>query len=189
MSRRSGPEPTSIHLKERERTILEEIVRCRHSPQYEALRAGIILEADRGRGNQQIADALNISRETVRVWRNRWAHAAQDLKEVEPDPNSKELQALIRSVLHDAPRSGCPPTFTAEQVCRIVAVACEVAAESGRPVSQWTLRELADEVTKRGIVANISPRTVGRFLKGGGSQTTSVPVLAEQRKGERSRDI
>jgi hypothetical protein len=33
-------------------------------------------------------------------------------------------------------------------------------------VSTWTPRELADEAIKRGIVTQISPRTVERFLKG-----------------------
>lgn len=189
MKRPSGPDPTAIHLNPRERAILQEIVRCRHSPQYEVLRARIILEADRGQGNQRIGEALDISRETVRLWRTRWANAAERLKEMVPVPNDKDLRIAIRSVLHDAPRSGTPPTFTAEQVCQIVAVACESVGDSGRPVAQWTHRELADEVVQRGIVRWISSRTVGRFLKGGRSQTSQDPILAEQRKREGSRDI
>jgi hypothetical protein len=54
---------------------------------------------------------------------------------------------------------------TAEPLCQIVALACEEApADSGRPTSHWTPRELADEAVKRRIVARISVRTVGRFL-------------------------
>jgi putative transposase len=45
-------------------------------------------------------------------------------------------------------------------------------------VSTWTLRELADEAVKRGIVEQISPRTVERFLKGERVATASQAVLA-----------
>jgi putative transposase len=48
-----------------------------------------------------------------------------------------------------------------------VALACEAPSESGRPVTHWSTTELADEAIKRGIVEDISARSVGRFLKGG----------------------
>ncbi len=54
---------------------------------------------------------------------------------------------------------------TAEQICAIVALACERPAESDRPVTHWSQQELADEAMKRGIVERISQRSVGRFLK------------------------
>lgn len=60
---------------------------------------------------------------------------------------------------------GCGGKFTADQIALILAVACEPPDKSGRPVTHWTSRELADEVIKRGIVATISVRQVGRFLK------------------------
>ena len=45
----------------------------------------------------------------------------------------------------------------------LAALACETPTASDRPVSSWTPRELADEAVKRGIVEQISPRTVERF--------------------------
>jgi putative transposase len=66
--------------------------------------------------------------------------------------------------LTDEQRPGAPETFTFEQFMQIMALACEAPGESQRPVSDWTPRELADEAVKRGIVTQISPRTVGRFL-------------------------
>jgi putative transposase len=184
-----GPEPIPIHVSERQQAILQEIVQCRHSPQYEALRAGIVLEANRGERNERIAAKFGITRQTVALWRMRWANAAQRLKQCESQRDHEDLGNLIRTVLNDAPRPGCPPTFTPEQICHIVAVACESPADSGRPVSRWTPRELADEVVHRGIVSNISARSVGRFLKSGGSQASHVPILAKQRKRQRSADI
>ncbi len=50
---------------------------------------------------------------------------------------------------------------------QVVAVACEQPQSSNRPISHWTPRELALEVVKRGIVPEISPRSVARFLKRG----------------------
>jgi putative transposase len=61
----------------------------------------------------------------------------------------------------------------------VVAVACEPPEKSGRPIDHWTARELADEVQKRRIVPAISPRTVGRFLKGGRAAAAPQPLLAE----------
>jgi putative transposase len=38
-------------------------------------------------------------------------------------------------------------------------------SESERPISHWSQREIADEAIRRGLVSNISQRSVGRFLK------------------------
>ena len=77
-------------------------------------------------------------------------------------------------LLSDLPRAGVTPTFSAEQLTMIIAVACELPEESGRPVTHWTPRELVDEVVKRGIVDSISPRHIDRLLKGGISVHTSA---------------
>jgi putative transposase len=188
-SKPRGPEPITIHLSEKQHGILQEIVQCRHSPQCEALRARIVLEANLGERNDRIATEFSITRQTVILWRRRWANAAEQLKECESKGDDKDLRSFIRTVLNDAARPGCPPTFTPEQICRILAVACEPPAESDRPVSRWTPRELADEVVKRGIVSAISVRTVGRFLKCGGSQTSHVPILAKQRTRQGSGSV
>jgi putative transposase len=57
-------------------------------------------------------------------------------------------------------------TFDAEQYCKIVAIALEDPAESQRPISEWTPREIADEAVRRGIVNSISKSQVRLFLKG-----------------------
>ncbi|MFH1934545.1 MAG: IS630 family transposase [Pseudomonadota bacterium] len=160
-----GPQPVLIQLTDRQRAISEEIARCRHSPQYEVVRATIILKAASGARNQHIAEDLKVNKETARLWRSRWAKASEQLAEMEPEADDKELQGIIKNILSDDPRSGCPGTFTPEQICQIVAVACESPELSGRPISHWSPRELADETIKRNIVKNISVRNVGRFLK------------------------
>ena len=180
MNRRRGPEPVAIRLSKRQQSILEEMVHRRHSPHYEVVRASIIIEANAGKRNKPIADKLGIGRPMVVLWRRRWADAAEQLEQIESEKDDKDLRGAIQSVLDDAPRSGCPGTFTPEQICQIVALACEATEDSNRPVSEWTPRELTDEVIKRGIVPSISVRSVGRFLKSSGSKAPQIKILAQQ---------
>jgi len=139
-----------------------------------------VLEAADGANNEQIGRRLGIQRGTARAWRERWASAAPGLLLAEEEGlDDKQLTELIEQVLADEPRPGAPGVFEPEQIVRIIAVACEDPQESGRPVTHWTPRELADEVVKRGIVTSISPRSVGRFLKGSGFEAPSEPLLEE----------
>ena len=94
--------------------------------------------------------------------------------------SDKALTTMIEGALADQPRAGTLATFTAEQIVQIVAVACEDPADSGRPVSHWTPREVAEEVRKRGLIETISTRSVGRFLKSGGFTAPSGRVLAQR---------
>ncbi len=71
---------------------------------------------------------------------------------------------VVEEAVKDAPRSGAPLTFTAEQVPQIVAMACEVLDDSDSPVSHWTHGHLATEAVARRIVPSISAASVGRFL-------------------------
>lgn len=158
-----GPQPIEILLTDRQQAILEEIVRCRNSLQYEVTLATIILQGAAGERNRHIANKLGVNRQTVRFWRARWTKASVELSEAETEIDDKKLRDLILNVLADQPRSGRPGTFTPEQICQIIAVACESPELSGRPVTHWTPVELADEVVKRGIVESISSRTIGRF--------------------------
>ena len=94
---------------------------------------------------------LDVWPKTVRYWRKRWRQAAEGQS--------------VPERLADAPRSGAPATYTPEQICALVAMTCEKPSESERPISHWSQREIADEAMRRGLIANISQRSVGRFLK------------------------
>jgi putative transposase len=74
--------------------------------------------------------------------------------------------------LQDAPRPGVVPKFTVEQRAHMARLACEAPVKTGCPISQWTGREIADELTQRGIVTEISPRHTARLLKKGASSPT-----------------
>ena len=70
----------------------------------------------------------------------------------------------VEDQLQDAPRSGCPPTFTLAQITQLYDLACAPPEQDGRPISHWTDAELADEMMKQQFVDSISPRPVGRWL-------------------------
>jgi len=124
-----------------------------------------------------IARLVPMDEEAVGLWRRRWA--GLDAIPVE------ELSVVDR--LTDAPRPGVQPRLTAEQVCQIVALACEQPSGSGRPISQWSHRELADEIVRRGITDRISPRHASRLLKSGRPAAASSPLLAHPGRRRRSR--
>jgi len=160
-----GIQPTPIKLTERQKRTLEQITRRQTASQNLVRRATIILAVAEGMTNHQAAEHLALDRETVRIWRERWLNAIPALFVAETEKvGEQQWLGLIETVLSDAPRPGTPATFSPEQIVRIVAVACENPETSDRPISHWTLRELADEVIQREIVTTISPRNVGRFL-------------------------
>lgn len=142
----------AIDLSPKERDGLEQLRRCASTPQALARRVRMILMAGDGAGLEETAERLGVWRKTVSQWRGRWLA-------------SSGSSATVAERLSDAPRSGAPARITAEQICAIMALACEQPSESDRPVSHWSQQELADEAMKRGLVEQISQRSVGRFLK------------------------
>jgi putative transposase len=165
-----GPAPLKVELKAEEKEGLKKLASRPSTAQKSAQRARIILAANTGQNNAEIARAEGVSVNLVRKWRGRWAEGkALELAEMS-----------LEDRLQDLARSGSPGKFRAEQLAQIIALACEDPQASGYPVSHWTPKEIAAEASKRGIVASISARQVGRFLKGGRVTAASQPVLAEQ---------
>ena len=172
-----GPRPPSVVLTDEERRGLERLVRRHTTGQQLADRARIVLLAAEGLNNSEVARQLTLEPDTVRLWRRRWLSAT--------GVALADLGAAAR--LADAPKSGAPARISPEQVGRIVAVGCERPADSDRPISQWSARELADEVMRRGIVGRISPRHAGRLLKSGRPAAAPRPVLAHPGRRARRR--
>jgi putative transposase len=158
---------TAIHLNEQEQKALTRLTKRHRSEQQVALRARIILAAAQGASNAQIARELHITVDTARLWRDRWARGSESNHE----EKDQETVSLVQR-LQDAPRPGAVPKFTVEQRAHMAALACEAPAKTGRPISQWTGREIAAELKQRGIVSEISPRHAARLLKKGASSPT-----------------
>lgn len=183
MSRRAVP----ITLTERQHDILSRLVRASKTAQDVARRAQIILFAAEGKQNKEIREILSTTHNRVGRWRRRWAKAEEALLAAERLLDKGELSApqmreVIVGVLSDSPRSGAPPTFSAEQIAAIFALACTPPEEVGVPISHWTSEALAAEAIKREIVPSISGRQVARFLKRSRNQAAPSSLLAEQRR-------
>ncbi len=149
------PKATDVNLQKNEQAELEQLVRRHNVGQQIALRARIVLAAGQGKTNHAIAAEHKISINTVQRWRNRFAKA----QTISYDDLSLEDR------LQDEPRPGSPSRITADQRCRIESLACELPEDSARPITEWTAREIADEVMKRKIVDSISARHAARLLK------------------------
>jgi putative transposase len=133
---------------------LNALARAHSTPQKLAERARIILLAASGLGVEETSRRLGIWRKTASTWRHRWRDA--------------DVTAGVAARLSDAPRSGAPATFTAEVICKIVALSCEDPEALDLPISHWSQSELARQAVRRGIVGSISHGSVGRFLKRSG---------------------
>jgi len=152
-----GPKPPLVELSRQGRQGLETLVHRHSTPQQLARRGRIVLQAAAGLNNCQIARQLDLDVNTVGLWRQRWIGL-----------QGASLDDLnVEDRLSDAPRPGAPVRITPEQVCQMVALACEAPSQSGRPISQWTSREVADEIVNRGIEDRISPRHAARLLERG----------------------
>ena len=141
-----GPKPPVVELSPEEHQGLETLVRRYSTPLQLA-----------GLNNSQIAREVGLDVDTVRFWRNRWLGLSAAMLE----------DLSLEEGLRDAPRPGAPARITPEQVCQIMSLACEAPSQSGRPISQWTSRELADEIIQQGTVERISPRHAARLLERG----------------------
>jgi transposase len=134
-----------ITLTSPERRRLTKLASSRTAAHQQVVRAQIVLDAADGCSNAQIARRRGISVDTARLWRGRYA-----------DQRAAGLA--------DRPRSGRPARFTPAQVAEVKALACQLPAETGIPLSRWSCGDLADQVVARGVAPAMSASTVRRIL-------------------------
>ena len=159
---------TPLVLSSQDKAELESLSRRRAASRRAVERARIILLAGQNRPVSTIAATVQVCANTVRKWIKRYIgqplgtptteNPARQPPAGEPPPSKLPLLA-------DAPRSGRPDTFTAQQFCALIALACEKPEEHGRPITHWTARELKDQAIQAGLVASISVRQVNRLLR------------------------
>ena len=154
-----------IEMTESQKQILAEISRSTKKPHAEVMRAKIILLRCEGESGRRIAEKVGCNRNTVTKWCKRWQGKQRRLAEGEKETEKKAYKEMVRLTLVDEERGGRPSKFTAEQLCEIMAVACQPPEELDYPTTHWTPKELAIEVVKQGVVESISVRHIGRFLK------------------------
>ncbi len=138
------PAAVPVTLAASERTLLKKRVRGAKTPYRDRVRAQIVLEAARGRENARIAAGLGISVNTVRKWRGRFAGCGL-------------------AGLRDLPRSGRPREISEADRAAVVALACQLPADTGVPLSRWTGPELKRELEARALVS--APMAVTSLLR------------------------
>jgi transposase len=117
-------------LSEEEQQVIEKVSRSRTVPAWQVERAKIIQVASQGQTIPQIARQLRVKQNTVRKWFARFGE--------------RGLQGL-----QDAPRSGAPVTYSAEDQARIIATALSKPSEVGESYASWTFGRLASHVQEK----------------------------------------
>lgn len=140
-----APSPVRIVVDDAQRAALTALARRPTATQRQVVRARIVLAAAAGASNAAIAVDLRLHVDTARKWRGRFAR-------------------LGMAGLADRDRPGRPRRFTAVQQAQVKALACELPATSGVPLSRWSGAELAQEAVTVGLVDDISASTVRRWL-------------------------
>lgn len=132
-----------IDLTAEEREQLLQLVRRGKNSSRKVTRARILLKANEGLRDDQIAAALDCGVATVERTRKRFVEAGL-------------------GALDERPRPGARPKLTGKQQAHIIAVACSKAPE-GR--TRWTMRLLAGKVVELGFSENFSRESVRRLMK------------------------
>ena len=114
-----------IQLTTEQRKTLTLLVKGRRTEVRVAMRAKIVLAAARGLENQEIAEELGITRETVGRWRSRF---------VEQD---------VAGILKDLPRGGRKPTHRSRVEGRIIQMTTQDLPANA---THWSTRLLAEEL-------------------------------------------
>jgi transposase len=139
------PRAVPVTLTAAERTMLDKRACAAKTAHRDRVRAQIVLAAARGRDNARIAADLRVTVDTVRKWRGRFAGRGLD-------------------GLAGLPRSGRPRRISELTRAAVVALACQLPAATGVPLSRWTGPELLAEVTRAGTADELSASSVLRIL-------------------------
>jgi transposase len=123
-------------------------------------RVQILLHADEGKLDKEIAAALHTSTSTV--WRIR----------------KRFVEDGLHGALHEVVRPGGRRKLDGEQEAYLVALACATPPDGRK---DWTMQLLADRLVTLGIVEAISDETVRRTLKKGASNRGSISSGASPR--------
>lgn len=137
-----------VNLSDEEREGLRDLVKKGKVSARTLTRAHILLMADEGAKDKDIAKALHVHVNTVERTRRHLVEGGLDW------------------ALTERPRPGAKRKLDVKQEAYLIALACSKPPE-GR--NRWTLRLLADSLVKLEIVEDVSHETVRQTLKRGTS--------------------
>ena len=136
-------EKQHVQLSEADRDYLESLVNKGTLAARTFKRATGLLELNRGKTLQVVAETLGVNYNTVAAWRDNY--------------QSEGLKCL-----KDKPRSGRPIVIDGRQRAKITALACSQAPKGH---ARWGLRLLAEKVVELGYCQKVSHTQVGHILK------------------------
>jgi transposase len=152
LSRRTRKEITVkkyiVDLDERERDELEQLTTKGRSGARKIRRARILLLADEGRIDKEIASFLGSAVTTVERVRKRF------------------VEEGLEAALSERPRPGAARKLDGRQEAFLMALAC---SETPEGKGHWSMRMLAERLVELDVVDEISDETVRRTLKRGTS--------------------
>jgi hypothetical protein len=138
----------AVTLTPEQEVRLQHLSRCYMAPFATVQRAQLLLLVHRHPewANATIAQQVGCQVNTVRQWRQRWQ---------------------VTNSSCDAPRAGTRRTFTPLQRTRVVALACSVPRQHGKPWQRWSGEKLAQVAIEQQIVERIAPGTIRTWLRHG----------------------
>jgi transposase len=136
--------PTPMHLSEDERIHLQVFVRRGKANARTLTRARVLLKSDEEWMDAEIAEALDISEQTIRNIRKQFRAGG------------------VEAVLSDKRQEHRRQALTDGQAAHLIAITCSTVPDGH---DHWTLRMLAGKAVELGYVRGISPETVRQLLK------------------------
>ena len=133
-----------IKLKEGELKFLRDFVKKGRKSARELTRAHILLLANRQKGDTEIAEILDVGRNTV--WRTKKRYREEGLQ----------------SALTEKPRSDQPPKYTKRHEAEIIAQACTKSPDDRK---RWSLTLLTEEMKKKEGFETINRESIRLILK------------------------
>ena len=137
-----------VDLTREEKTELLELVSKGEARARKMNRAHILLLAEEGRTDKDIAEALHTSPSTVERTRRRL------------------VEGGLEHALKESPRPGGRRKLDGRQEAYLVALACSDPPEGKK---RWSMQMLADKLVELEVVEGISDETIRRTLKRGAS--------------------
>jgi transposase len=160
---RKATKASEIKLRDEERDILDRLVRRRKVSRGDAQRAEIVRRAADGLNNCEIADAVGVTRQTVRTWRERFAKHRLD-------------------GLNDEPRCGAPRKIGDDRIEEIVVKTLETKPEDA---THWSTRGMA----RASGVSTSSVHRIWRAFSLQPHRTETFKLSTDPQFVEKVRDI
>jgi transposase len=132
-----------VTLESSERALLASMVLDGTAALRKRKRAQILLAADAGSTDEQIANSVAVGHSTVYRTKQRF------------------IEAGLERALNDAPRSGAERKFDARDEALLIAL---VRSQPPTGCARWTLRRLANEMVRLTTHESISDETIRRRL-------------------------